>query len=75
MVGMLRGFDIMQITNIKIRQIEDSIVSHLARIANVPIRICDPGNLHENKPRRMIKQTNRISVKLQKLGQGVIGWL
>lgn len=46
MVSVLRGFDILTFTNIHARRIEDSIISHLARIAQVPIRICDPGKLN-----------------------------
>ena len=50
MVATLRGFDILTFTNIQARKIEDSIVANLARIAKVPIRICDPGNLQRALP-------------------------
>ena len=50
MVATLRGFDILTFTNIQARKIEDSIIANLARIAKVPIRICDPGNLQRALP-------------------------
>ena len=47
MVATLRGADIVTFTNIAPRVAEDTILAHAARLANVPIILCDPGNIEK----------------------------
>ena len=49
MVAMMRGADIVTFTNIAARIAEDTILAQAARLAHVPIILCDPGNIERQQ--------------------------
>ena len=48
LLAALRGADVVTFTNIARRVVEDTVVALTARLANVPIILCDPGNLEQS---------------------------